>query len=395
MIDLYTASVLVFFGLLGIVIYRDRKNIDFKYILIMRRTKKFRDVLDRIAKKSIGFWKIIGTLAFLVCLFFMLYGTWNMVNIAYLVYSGVIEQPALSIALPIPSEQMVVGPGFIGIPFWFWIIAIAIILIPHEAMHGIIARAEGIRLKDVGLLLLAIFPGAFVEPDEKQIKKSKLMTKLRIFSAGSFINISIGVLVLILVQALVWSPNVSGVLITGVNETSPAGQLGLEPGMVLQSIGGRESTMSFNDYAFIVLTVEKSNTESMTQTMSSYILLGSLSQYKPGDVVELKVDGNYYDIELAEHPKLKGFPYMGIESRANTSDIGLFSVLFPLLGMIASLSIMVGIFNILPIYPLDGGLIVQTLAEKVFKKKWGGRITIAITLAILAVIVFTFVGPLL
>ena len=35
MIDPYTLSVLLFFGILAIVIYRDRKNIDFKYILIM------------------------------------------------------------------------------------------------------------------------------------------------------------------------------------------------------------------------------------------------------------------------------------------------------------------------------------------------------------------------
>lgn len=236
MIDLYLLSVILFFLILAVIIYSDRKNIDFKYILIMRRTKKFRNVLDRIARKSILFWKILGTIAILVCIFFMIQGTYTMVNVAYLVYRGVITQPALQIALPIPSEQMVVSPGFIGIPFWFWIIVVAVILIPHEAFHGIIARSEKIKLKDVGLLLLAIFPGAFVEPDEKQLKKSKLITKLRIFSSGSFINIVIGFLVIVLVQNLIWSPNVNGILITNVNETSPAGQLGLKSGMVLESI---------------------------------------------------------------------------------------------------------------------------------------------------------------
>ena len=37
MVDLYTLSVIIFFAILGILIYRDRKRIDFKYILIMRR----------------------------------------------------------------------------------------------------------------------------------------------------------------------------------------------------------------------------------------------------------------------------------------------------------------------------------------------------------------------
>ncbi|MBN2202843.1 MAG: site-2 protease family protein [Candidatus Aenigmarchaeota archaeon] len=395
MIDLYTASVVAFFAFLGVIIYRDRKNIEFKYVLLMRKTKRFSKLLDDVAKKSIGFWKIVGTLAFIVCLFFMIYGAWNMVNVAYLVYSGAIDQPALSIALPIPSDQMTVGPGFIGIPFWFWIIAIAIILVPHEAMHGIIARSEKIKLKDVGLMLLAIFPGAFVEPDEKQLKKSKLMTRLRIFSAGSFINISIGVLVLLLVQSFLWAPNVSGILITGVNETSPAGQLGLEPGMVIEKIGSIDSTMTFNDYAFLALTEEKSNSESITKTMAGYIIIGSLSSYAPGDTVEIIVDGETIELELEQHPAVTDFayPYIGIESKVYANDYGMFLVIFPLLGMIASLSVLVGIFNILPIYPLDGGLIVQALAEKISKKR-GQQITLAITIAMVAVIAFTFVGPL-
>lgn len=391
MIDLYLLSVIVFFSLLAILIYKDRKNIDFKYILFMRRTKRFRNILDKIAKKSILSWKIIGTIAFLVCIFFMLYGSYTMINVAYLVYTGVITQPAVQIALPIPFEQMVVGPGFIGIPFWFWIIVVATILIPHEAFHGIIARAENIKLKDVGLLLLAIFPGAFVEPDEKQLKKSKLITKLRIFSAGSFINIVIGLLVILLVQNLIWSPNVNGILITSVNETSPAAELGLKSGMILETIDGKEMTMSFNEYSFLVLMIPKSNTEDITKFISNLILLRRLEVYKPGDVVTLKINGINYNLRLGEHPEIEGFPYIGITSRVYTKDFNLFLVLFPLLGMMASLNLLIGIFNILPIYPLDGGLIIKALSEK-YAKKRSNQITMAITFILLFIIIYSFVG---
>ncbi len=391
MIDLYLLSVLIFFSILAILIYRDRKNIDFKYILFMRRTKRFRNILDKIAKKSILFWKIVGTIAFLVCLFFMINGTYTMFDVAYKVSTGVITQPALSIALPIPSEQMVVGPGFIGIPFWFWIIVVATILIPHEAFHGIIARAEKIRLKDVGLLLLAIFPGAFVEPDEKQLKKSKLMTKLRIFSAGSFINIVIGLLVIFLVQNLIWSTNVYGILITGINETSPAAEIGLESGMILESIDNKEMNIGFNDYSFLVLMVPRSNTEYITKTMSHLILLRRLEVYEPGDTVTLKVSGMNYDLELGEHPEREGFPYIGITSKVYTRNVSFFFVLFPILAMIASLNILVGIFNILPIYPLDGGLIVKAITER-YAKKRSNQITMAITFILLLVIIYAFFG---
>ncbi len=391
MIDLYLLSVLIFFSILAVLIYRDRKNIDIKYILFMRRTKKFRNILDRIARKSILFWKIIGTIAFIVCLYYMIIGTYSMIRVAQLIYAGVIAQPALSIALPVPTEEVVIAPGFIGIPFWFWIIVVAVLLIPHEAFHGIIARAEKIKLKDVGLLLLAIFPGAFVEPNEKQLKKSRLMTKLRIFSAGSFINIVIGLSIIFLVQNLIWAPNVNGILITNVNETTPAGYAGLKEGTFLESINGKELSMSFNDYSFSVLTIPGVTTKNATRVLSSFILFIELSWYKPGDNITLRANGVVYEIELAEHPEIENFPYIGIGSVIDTKDVNLFLVLFPLLALIASLSILIGIFNILPIYPLDGGLIVKAFADKYIKKR-SNQITIGITLIMLFIIIYSFVG---
>lgn len=393
MIDLYLISVILFFAILAVLIYNDRKNIDFKYILFMRRTKRFRNFLDKVAQKSPKFWKFIGTVAFLICIFVMVYGTWSLINVAYLVFTGVITQPSLQIILPIPSSQTAVYPGFIGIPFWFWIIVIAIVLIPHETFHGIIARAEKIKLKDVGLLLLAIFPGAFVEPDEKQLEKSKLWTKLRIFSAGSFINIVIGVLVVFLVQNLIWAPNMNGLLITGVNATAPAGQIGIKPGMVLQSINGKDFNIGFYDYSILILTVPKSNTENMTSLLSSIILTNRLSNYNPGDTVILKVNGMDYNLTLGENPQVEGFPYIGIGTRLNVSDISLFFVVFPLLGMIASISILVGLFNILPIYPLDGGLIAKAISEKYAKKK-AKYIYMGITYFLVLLIIYSFVSGL-
>jgi membrane-associated protease RseP (regulator of RpoE activity) len=392
MIDLYTLSVIVFFAFLGVLIYRDRKNIDFKYILFMRRTKRFTILIDRIARISPFFWKAVGSLAVFVCFIAMAYGTYILIQTAYLVYTGVITQPGLQIALPIPSSQMSVGPGFIGIPFWIWIITVAIILIPHEAFHGIIARAQKIKLKSVGLLLLAIFPGAFVEPDEKQVKKSKLIIKMRIFAAGTFINLSIGILVIILAQFFIWSPNINGIVVTNVNQTSPAGYAGIQQGTIIESIGSQKTTMGFSDYSFLVLTISNSTSENITNILSSLIVFKSLSIYKPGDFVTLKTSSGNYNLSLGEHPQIKGFPYIGISSMVNARYPSMFLFIFPLLGMIALLSIFVGIFNILPLYPLDGGLMVEALAEK-YAKKRSKKIVKAISYLIIIILIYGVIGP--
>jgi len=427
MIDLYTLSVIIFFAVLGILIYKDRKSIDFKYVLIMRRTKRFRNLLDKIARTSPLFWKITGTIAIIVCLGSMIFGIYNLLNNAYLVYIGVIVPPP-ALAIPIPAGQTIIVPGFIGIPFWFWIIVVATILIPHETFHGIIARTEKIKLKDVGLMLLllqfisipvviiyfiytksfdlilfltaALFSlvGAFVEPEEKQLKKSKLITKLRVFSAGSFINIIIGISLALFVQTFIWSPNVHGILITSVNETSPASQIGLEPGMVIESIDNKQLSMNFYDYSFLTLLTSRSNSEDITKYISAIILSQTLSDYKPGDNVKLRVDGINYDFKLGEREievnetYFEKVPYIGITSEANTKDINLFFVVFPLLSMMSLLNILVGIFNILPLYPLDGGLVVKAITER-YAKKISDKITLGLTFFMIFILIYLVIGP--
>ena len=72
------------------------------------------------------------------------------------------------------------------------------VLVVHEFGHGIISRVEGVRIKSIGVLLLAVLPGAFVEPDEEDIEKSKRISKLRIFAAGSIFNLSLAAVALLL-----------------------------------------------------------------------------------------------------------------------------------------------------------------------------------------------------
>ena len=60
----------------------------------------------------------------------------------------------------------------------FGIIALITVMVVHEFGHGIISRVEGVKIKSIGVLFLAVLPGAFVEPDEEDIQKSKRISKL-------------------------------------------------------------------------------------------------------------------------------------------------------------------------------------------------------------------------
>jgi membrane-associated protease RseP (regulator of RpoE activity) len=381
MIDPYTLSVLLFFGILAIVIYRDRKNIDFKYILIMRRTKKFRKLIDNIAKASPRFWKVIGTFGILICFFYMIQGTFLLT----------IFQPKVQLVLPSLSPEISVSEVSINIPFWTWFIVILFILVPHELFHGIMARADKIRLKSVGLMMLAIFPGAFVEPDEKQVKKSKIMTRLRVFAAGSFANFIVSFTIFFFTLLLLW-PSITypGIIIADVDLSGPAALAGITPGMILSEINAIPITTTYNEY--------------LNNTGYFYEEVGYL---EIGDIIVVEtIDNQIFEVELSnktiefynetsEKDELFNATYMGINysPRYKFAQSSL-PFIIQLLTLVSFFSLAVGIINILPIYPLDGGLMVEAITDK-YAKKRSKQIVKMITFFVLIILLYSFFKPFL
>jgi len=200
---------------------------------------------------------------------------------------------------PTAVENLLLIPGinqYVPSTVAVWISLILAMFI-HEFGHGILCRAEGIKVKSTGLLALVIPFGAFVEPDEEDIEKASLGNKLRMFAAGITNNIVVGVICLIILVVLlgllvpVGHPYISGVAVG-----FPAEQAGVLPGTILLSI---------ND-------VPISSTEDIAT---------ALSGMKAGDVIKLngeyKGEAQSYDITLSAIPEGVTTPskdggYMGV-----------------------------------------------------------------------------------
>lgn len=403
MLDLYAISVIAFVAILGILIYMDRKNIEFKYILIVRKTKKGKKLIDDVAKMFPRVWKMFSTISIVVAFLGMIIAFFIITSLAIEIARGFIEVPAFGFVFPLPSPEPNIGQGYILIPFWFWVILLPFILIPHEFSHAIIARVEKLRVKYVGLFLLLILPGAFVEPDERDMKKARLISKLRVVSMGSVANF-ISVLILFsLTFFAVWPlSTTSGVIINDVYEDTPAYAAGLKPGMMVQEFNGREIENNFLYFTAVYeksLLIDKNASINHIKSVNSLLLVNQigleLEDLKPYDTVSIKADGKYYDLTLDKNPKNSSLPYVGFEIRGfiETSDFAL-TYVFPLIWWLVYVTGFVALINLLPIYPLDGGVIVESLADRFMKKK--KRIIVALaTILTLSIFIFDYVGPLI
>ena len=194
------------------------------------------------------------------------------------------ERACPGVAPLIPGIEIPSVP--VVIPAHAWI-SLILILIIHEAMHGIVSRKEKIPVKSTGLLLFGFIPiGGFVEPDEKKLLAAEEKKQLRVYAAGPAANLAafaglniflVAVFLLIGATIAPWAneirdKSVAGVEIVGVQEkiefcgktygSSSFGQL--REGMKVNEINGKKvqridqitSEISSNRFQPITLTVD-------------------------------------------------------------------------------------------------------------------------------------------
>ncbi|MCX6820378.1 MAG: site-2 protease family protein [Candidatus Aenigmarchaeota archaeon] len=400
MFDLYFWSVVAFFAGLVALIYVNRRRISFQYyVLAMYRTQRGKRFIESVASVSPRFWKIVSAIGVVAGFCIMAYAILTLVLSSQLVLSRTVKVPAMQFIIPLPQSTPVNGLGFIGVPFWFWILIVPFVLFPHEFAHGVVAAACKIRVKNVGLIQMLIWPGAFVEPDEAQLRRAKLLDKLRVFAAGSVANITISLVAILLVQYAIWPAIVpSGMVLTDVFSDMGAAAAGLKPGMTVQKIGNMSSNIGYGTYAlsygYLLVNGGNVTTEDVEGFSMLITTLTALDGYEPNQTITVVADGNPYSVMLSGRPENASIPYMGFsaELKPSAADGFMLDFFFPLLWWLTTLGPFVALFNMLPLYPFDGGLMLEAVAEKLSKKR-AKMIVKAVGALIIALMVFNFVGP--
>src|SRR5439155_12857178 len=185
---------------------------------LMLKTVAFNKVLERIGGRFRRAWTIyfdIGAVLGVGFIVFILYAIVR--NAIALFYRSSQAGPTILI-VPVPGLTL----GWDIFPYILF--AIAILLIPHEAAHGIASVLDKVPIKSSGVFMAVFLPGGFVEIDEEDLAKRASKTKLRVFAAGSSTNVISWLLVVLLLSnfALTISPlynaSPSGVLVTRLSD---------------------------------------------------------------------------------------------------------------------------------------------------------------------------------
>src|SRR3989344_3626150 len=350
---------------IGGIIYADRRTVRLEGIVFIRRTKRGRDFIDKIASSANGFWRAAGVVGIIIAIILMVGGSLLLLNQAYLVLSG--AEGGVKLLLPGPVSAPVDAPGVFVVPWWIWVIGIAVVIIPHEFMHGIMCRIDKVRIKSVGWLLLIVIPGAFVEPDEKQLARMSKKTKLRVYAAGSFANMIVALIVVLVAFAAVFAMSASSVTVPG--------------GVAFASMeGGSAYNASLNGSIVAINDV---------QVRKHSDLVGALSAFSPGDTISVTttetmvVSGFFPQGVIADRSNTvtksvvlgenEGRAFMGISTLGEAveirGNIQAYAILSVLLFWIFIFSFGIGLVNLLPIKPLDGGLMLEGLVSGCKYKK--------------------------
>jgi len=304
---------------------------------------------------------------------------------------------------PISPQNLLLIPGindYVPSTFAVWFAIIFAMLI-HECGHGILSRVENIKVKSTGILALVIPIGAFVEPDEEDVEKASLGTKLRMFAAGITNNLVVGavcLLILVLLLGLV-IPGTSP-YVYGVYAGYPADEAGVLPGTVIYAMDNTTVSSLADISAFLATT-------KVNQTITLYgeykgssqmydVTLTSIPSNLSGTVLASGSDVGFIGVSFSEPSVITdtldtmifpssllgaagsfltfvALPFSSITGSAalsflivDTPDPAILSAPFAgfweiihLLYWCAWLNILLGIFNALPLGAFDGGQMLR------------------------------------
>jgi len=311
---------------------------------VIYRTNRLNNGIKRMSTWKPTLWRTTWNLGIVVgvgsMVFAFYYFLQNLLNLFY----KTPKAAPVQILVPVPG----LGVSFETFPYLA--LALSVLLVTHELSHGIASLAERVPLKSVGAVFVHVVMGGFVEPDEEKLNQARNATKLRVFAAGSFTNVVLGIIFILLLAnfsatiAPFYNVVGSGVNIGSVPANLPAYSSGIQAGEVVTGING-------------------------TKVSGITDIQHFMSPVHPGEVIVLQTNNGTFTVRTTTDPSNSSHALIGI---GGLTDLIIYQPKVPLLSSnlpitlsraefwLSGLLVSVGVINMLPIPVLDGDKFLET-----------------------------------
>ena len=445
-------TILTFYILIVALLHKmgilKKYNISLYGPALLLRTKKGRNFLKKIASK-IRFWKAYGSFGIVFCFIVMIFMVVIFIWQAWILL-GLDLTPAQKASLPGPEFALIL-PGinpiipleYIG----YVILALAVAIVVHEFSHGILVYAGKLKVKSLGILYLIVPIGAFCEPDEEELKKTETAKRMRVFAAGPLSNFVVAFIVLLIFSFVFMSSvqPLAGAEVLSLFEDTPAEEINIPNGARIISFND-EKIDNIYEFSIAIDKTEPNQTVNITyiiqgESINKNVKLMSeydfFSRYIDSELNETYKNESFLGISFSpqedftlslQNPFIYNFPngflnsfslpifgalngYNPIVSpfKENYETIGpigilpdnVFWVIVNALYWIFWLNLLVGMFNVLPMIPLDGGFLfndsirssIIRIRKDISEEKLNKivkNVSLVISLTILFLVIFPF-----
>ncbi|MFH0875456.1 MAG: site-2 protease family protein [archaeon] len=390
--DLLLASIIIFYSLVLIWIIANRKKFQIESkIIALYKTSIGIKFIDNVGKKYSELIKILGYIGIGVGFIGMVYMSWYLTTGFYNLF---FKPEAAAVISPVIPGVKIPGAA-VFVPFWYGIFSLFVVTIVHEAAHGVVAKAHGLKINATGIAFFGPILAAFVEPDEKQLRKQKDIVQYSIFAAGPFSNVLLALLAIFVLGA-VFAP-----LQNAMVKTEGYSFYAITPyGAAFNA--SVPASVVFNDLNGVKIDSERQ-------------FVQIISNLKPGDLVTISNKENTYSFNAVPSPANASKALIGISGTTQDSIVQIvkskelkednsfnriayvvLEVLNKLLFWIFALSFGIGLANLLPLGPVDGGRMFQIASEKIIgNKEKANNVWVKVGFITLMIIVILLIVPII
>ncbi len=408
---LLIAFIILFYGIGALLLSRkgffEKHNISFYGPALLIRTTKGIGLLKKIASPKRA-WHAFGTFGIVFCFITMIFMVVLLILNTWTVIGFTPEQqqqlPGIEFGLVIPGLNPILPLEYLA----YILIGLIIAVIVHEFSHGILTFAHELKVKSLGMLYLILPLGAFCEPDEEQLKQTTTSNRMRVYAAGPMSNFTVAFVVLLLFSGVFMTAvqPIEGVHILYVVPESPAENISLSTGMVITEVNNTQVT-NVSGFIQLMKNTTANQTIPITYFTDSSYYQTNVTFADQYEFTKNESDRNksflgigfniYVDgfIKSLQHPLSHAFPngiillyslpffsylagynplvapftqgYM-ITGPLSFIPSSIFWPLVNILYWVFWLNLVVALFNVLPMIPLDGGFLFSDALRSIVKK---------------------------